>query len=74
MRLPVYLVRDIENFLKLKNNEKFIWLDMRYFELEHDYSIIPGRESEPRPESPNYCTTKYAQIINLNQEYIENNR
>lgn len=60
MRLPIYLVRDIENFLKLKDIEKFLWLDMRYFEIEHDYTIIPGKESELKPESANYCSTKYS--------------
>jgi hypothetical protein len=40
LRLPVYLIRDIENFLKLKNVDKFLWLDMRYFELEHDYEPL----------------------------------
>ena len=74
MRLPVYLVRDIENFLKLKNIEKFLWLDMKYFEVEHDYTIIPGRESEPKPESANYCAAKYSQIINMNQEYLDSNK
>lgn len=36
--LPIYLVRDIENFLKVKDIQKFLWLDMSYFEIDLDYS------------------------------------
>jgi hypothetical protein len=30
-------VREIENFLKVREIEKFMWLDMHYFEMEIDY-------------------------------------
>ena len=48
LRLPIYLIRDIENFLKLKNIEKFLWLDMSYFEVEHDYTQSIEANSEPK--------------------------
>ena len=38
LALPIYLVRDIENFLKVKDIQKFLWLDMSYFEIDIDYS------------------------------------
>lgn len=31
--LPIYLVRDLENFLKERSVDKYLWLDMTYFEL-----------------------------------------
>ena len=30
--LPIYLVRDVSNFLKTKDIQKFLWVDMAYFE------------------------------------------
>ena len=31
--LPIYLIKDLENFLKLRDINKFLWLDMDYFIL-----------------------------------------
>lgn len=36
--LPIYLIKDIENFVKEKNVNKFLWLDMTYFEKEINYT------------------------------------
>ncbi len=38
--LPIYLVRDIENFLKVREVKKFLMLDMQYFEKEIDYEAF----------------------------------
>lgn len=35
--LPIYLVKDLENFLKLRDTNKFLWLDMDYFILQLEY-------------------------------------
>ena len=37
MKLPLYLIRDIQNFIKLKDIQKFLWQDMSYFEVIHEY-------------------------------------
>ena len=38
MGLPIYLVKDLENFIKEKYIQKFLWLDMSHFEHGIDYS------------------------------------
>jgi hypothetical protein len=35
--LPIYLIRDISNFLKTKDIQKFLWVDMAYFDEILDY-------------------------------------
>jgi len=35
--LPIYLVKDLENFIKLRDTNKFLWLDMDYFILQLEY-------------------------------------
>ena len=37
LSLPVFLIRDIENFLKVKEPRKYLMTDMSYFEKEIDY-------------------------------------
>jgi hypothetical protein len=37
LSLPIYLLREIENFLKVRQIEKFMMLDMHHFEIEIDY-------------------------------------
>jgi hypothetical protein len=36
--LPLYLVKDLENFLKEKSCSKFLRTDMHYFDVELDYN------------------------------------
>jgi len=37
MQLPIYLIRDLENFIKLEDPEKYILTDMRDIE-EAEYN------------------------------------
>ena len=36
--LPIYLIKDLENFIKENYIQKFLWLDMSHFEYGIDYS------------------------------------
>ena len=47
-QLPIYLIRDISNFLKVKDIQKFLWVDMVYFEQIYDYTIEDDTAKEMR--------------------------
>lgn len=37
IQLPVYLIRDLENFIKIDEAEKFMWFDMKTLE-DYEYN------------------------------------
>lgn len=44
--LPLYLVKDLENFLKERSCSKFVHTDMHYFDMEVDYGNYAGEREE----------------------------
>ena len=66
-QLPIYLIRDIENFLKVRDIQKFLWLDMAYFEQIHDYTIEDEIAKEMRENAltRSNCLKKFSEISNL---------
>lgn len=62
--LPVYLIRDLENFIKLEDIEKFIWFDMRAIE-EAAYEQNCKSEQKREVISSEFCYEKYSNIIEL---------
>ena len=72
LSLPIYLIRDIANFLKLRNTQKYLWLDMSYFDVVHDYTETQVQmPPEGTDIDENYCMVKFSEITNLYQEYLE---
>ena len=63
--LPLWLIRDIQNFIKLKDPQKFLWQDMTYFEIIHDYQIqtnLMGNQDEVGFKS---LEEQYSHILDL---------
>ena len=75
LALPIYLVRDIENFLKVKDIQKFLWLEMSYFEIDIDYSQFEldedAKENTRNALTKSKCISKYSEIANLFQDYMD---
>ena len=67
LSLPIYLIRVIENFLKVKDIKKFLWLDMAYFEQVVDYSEFLRNPNDPKEEilTRDNCIKRYSEISNL---------
>lgn len=73
LTLPIYLIRDIENFLKVKDIQKFLWLDMAYFEQVVDYSEFLRDPNDPKEEilTKDNCIKRYSEISNLYQDFLD---
>ena len=71
--LPIYLIKDIENFVKEKNVNKFLWLDMTYFEKEINYASlqISNNVNLENCLTKSKCEEKYSKIINMFHDYQE---
>jgi len=77
--LPIYLIKDIENFLKEKDCSKFLHLDMYHFDMAIDYSKFNGADHAEQPhfEIPSkdskiteeYCQSTFCEIQDLFHEY-----
>mmetsp|Transcript_37533 Transcript_37533/g.57508 ORF Transcript_37533/g.57508 Transcript_37533/m.57508 type:complete len:140 (-) Transcript_37533:1494-1913(-) len=66
--LPIYLLRDIENFLKVKEPKKFLMLDMEYFEKEIDYEAFLKSQADIEIEnelSQVNCKSTFDQIKDI---------
>lgn len=75
--LPIYLVKDIENFLKERDIQKFLWLDMKHFEEDVDYEAtraLPVSEQQEQLGSdfisesslkPEKCMQLFSEICNM---------
>lgn len=75
MTLPLYLVRDLMNFIKLPTSEKFLWLDMTYFELIHEYEpSTVCRYYVDEDVTPEFCKKKFGEITNLLMDFEEGGR
>jgi len=78
LALPIYLIRDIENFLKVKDIQKFLWLDMSYFEIDLDYSEFNGDgddlENAKNELNGSNCIKRYTEIGNIAQDYMEQDK
>jgi hypothetical protein len=67
------LIKDIENFVKEKNVNKFLWLDMTYFEKDIDYSKyqVFNNENQEKCLTKSKCEEKYSKIVNMFHDYQE---
>ena len=65
MSLPVYLIRDIENFLKTRDIHKFIWLDMHFFEHEM------VKEKEEPTLTRSFCLATFTKLSNMYQNFLD---
>ena len=78
LALPIYLIRDIENFLKVKDIQKFLWLDMSYFEIDLDYSKFNGDGDDlgnaKNELNRDNCIQRYTEIANIAQDYMEQDK
>ena len=75
--LPVYLIRDLENFIKLEDQEKFIMNDMRAIEeAVHEQSERQTRNFKTKKDVLNHerCLQIYQEIEEMLAEYELNCR
>lgn len=73
--LPLYLVRDLMNFIKLPTCEKFLWLDMTYFEVVHEYEQGAAcKYFVDEDVTPEFCKMKFGQITNMFLDFEEGGR
>lgn len=75
--LPVYLLRDLENFIKIDTHEKFLTFDMKAVEdIEHACAM--NLEEEERAKrvilTQDYCQKEYAGIEEMFEEFQFNMR
>ena len=71
VQLPVYLVRELENFIKLEDSDKYVCVDMRMLE-EAEYQ---QNNSQPRESlTQDGCGRVYTEIVELFEEYTWNGR
>lgn len=72
LSMPLYLVRDIANFIKLPTTEKFLWLDMAYFDCIHEYDAVNVFRDEEI--SAAFCKEQFSQLTNMYMDYQDGQR
>ena len=72
LSMPLYLIRDITNFIKLPTTEKFLWLDMSYFDSIHEYDAVNVFKDEDI--SAGFCKEQFSKLTNMYMDYLDGDR
>ena len=73
--LPIYLLKDLENFIKEKYIQKFLWLDMSHFEHGIDYSQwLNSVKTDEEALSKEICVEQFSLLSNMYQDFVDSDK
>jgi hypothetical protein len=73
--LPIYLLKDLENFIKEKYIHKFLWLDMSHFEHGIDYSQwLNSVKTDEEALSKEMCIEQFSLLSNMYQDFVDSEK